>query len=469
MNANLDTPHARCLDPNRGGTNQNLDLIDQAARLAEYVEKAREKAAAASLKRAEKKTAELLLATQLAQALAQADEPAVEDESTEGQGSTKRNLRSKTKTTSSKDKSVPPPNIPSGRIPEDPAPANEEDEVMHPESSSEQPPLSSSRREPSATEKVTGQKPSHDPRTMRFSTISRKVPARFRSTNEGGLTLEEIKTVKEVFDGLVDDISLKARESSEILTLAVHLVLGIDKDGLENADLCGANNELPPSAIDLLHNALEDNANCPEFSLSPKPKMYSDVREACVDSMVVGCEPTAGELTEVKTDAVNVAYNIYREAAGDDSSRPDRRRGDRCSIDDEAHSMEINLGIHVSAPKARLFIIGNIDTLLERTLGVRLQNPLLYPQDPKTRALHLNVMETVSLRKAVALEMFDRFAHHFEDRDGKKGKGDWEAPELSTKALSQKKKVRTFLASFDSSEIMEPLRAFWTKLDEAEE
>jgi hypothetical protein len=103
---------------------------------------------------------------------------------------------------------------------------------------------------------------------------------------------------------------------------------------------------------------LDQADGCPEFSLSPKPKQYSAIREVCVDSLLVGCEPTRGEETEVKTDAINVAYNMYKAAVGDNALQPNRRRGDRPITDDEGRSMEINLGIHLSAPKARLFIIG---------------------------------------------------------------------------------------------------------------
>jgi hypothetical protein len=276
--------------------------------------------------------------------------------------------------------------------------------------------------------------PTLDPVNMtRFQVSSTEVPVKYRAASLDGLSKEQISRTKSILDSHVETVSIETPLSSHIFACAVQLVL----DGLS-----------------------------PQFSISSYPKLYSNLRDAFVSASIVGREPTIGEVTDVKQEAINNAFNQYK--SGDPNNiqkdRTIREHGDTLIHQDNARFFEVTFGVHVSAAKLKPCIIGHVMTYLKVTLGERLQVQDKSPLDAEIRALHFTVMDSSSLRKEVAKLIYEDFTFRFE-KDVKEKDDNWEREELSEKKISKLKKARQFLKTFDLEEIQAFLMIFWTHVD----
>jgi hypothetical protein len=276
--------------------------------------------------------------------------------------------------------------------------------------------------------------PTLDPVNMtRFQVSSTEVPVKYRAASLDGLSKDQISRTKSILDKHVETVSIETPLSSHIFACAVQLVL----DGLS-----------------------------PPFSISSYPKLYSDLRDAFVSASIVGREPTKGEETDVKQEAINNAFNQYKN--GDPNNiqkdRTIREHGDTLIHQDNARFFEVTFGVHVSAAKLKPCIIGHVMTYLKVTLGERLQVQEKSPLDAKIRALHFTVMDSSSLRKEVAKLIYEDFTFRFQ-KDIKEKDDNWEREESSEKKKSKLKKARQFMETFDLEEIQAFLMIFWTHAD----
>jgi hypothetical protein len=276
--------------------------------------------------------------------------------------------------------------------------------------------------------------PTLDPVNMtRFTVSSTEVPVKYRAASKDGLSVDQIARTKTILDSHVETVSIETPLSSHIFACAVQLVL----DGLS-----------------------------PQFSISSYPKLYSNLRDAFVSASIVGREPTIGEVTDVKQEAINNAFNQYK--SGDPNNiqedRTIREHGDALIHHDNGRFFEVTFGVHVSAAKLKPCIIGHVMTYLKVTLGERLQVQDKSPLDAKIRALHFTVMDSSSLRKEVAQLIYEDFTFRFQ-KDVKVKDDNWEREELSEKKKSKLKKAKQFLKTFDLEEIQAFLMIFWTHVD----
>ena len=216
----------------------------------------------------------------------------------------------------------------------------------------------------------------------------------------------------------------------------------------------------------VLLGVIEGRNGCDRFSLSTSRRGATAVYQFFWDCSHIGRLGTDGLMPVVATKAVNAVYALPLQGQMEDENLNSRRvriPGDNLVLIDVAHGMEVAALNHWGSKKAKTFIVGTLDTWLERAIGEHLLQAGASPNP--NRALFFTVMVTKPTRKAVALEIFERFARREAPEKTDKEKDLVDEP-LSAARQTVKRQVDLFLTTFNTAPMMAFLNTFWTKYDE---
>jgi hypothetical protein len=202
----------------------------------------------------------------------------------------------------------------------------------------------------------------------------------------------------------------------------------------------------------------------PKFSLSTEDGKSSKLYQFFMDCSYTNRPSANGELPVTSTDAVNqVSSNpLPGQLPGENlRQRTFRVPGDNPSLLYDARRMMNALLLHGSEPKFKLRIINTV----MQWLKIRISEYLIsHPRtDEKTRALYFSVMNSKPARKAIALDVYDRFAHR--SVAGKEKNSVWKDEEASASVKTLKKTVAAFVATFDLSVFHNFLKQYWDSMD----